>query len=357
MRILKGNPVSRGIALGKVFIYKAFLADVHESYFEKGLEKEHYEKYKDAVKAAEVELEAIVTSLNESPEKAKIFSAHIEILNDEEVEEGVKEMIFSDHAMPDFAVDMVFTEFAILLSKAKDPLIAARAADLRDVRNRVLRILKGEKENNLANLPERVVVVAHDLLPSDTATLDRKHVMGIITEVGGATSHTAIIARGYKIPAVLGVSEATEIMKDGEIIVVDALGGKVLLEPDDETIREFEIKLAAYLKDERETSEYLEKIPMVASGEKFSIGLNVGSTEPDEGSKYSDFVGLFRTEFLYMESEHMPTEEEQFVAYKKVLANAMGNPVTLRTLDIGGDKSLRYLVLPKEDNPFLAIEP
>ena len=122
---------------------------------------------------------------------------------------------------------------------------------------------------------------------------------------------------------------------------------------DDETIREFEIKLAAYLKDEREAGEYLEKIPMVASGEKFSIGLNVGSTEPDEGSKYSDFVGLFRTEFLYMESEHMPTEEEQFVAYKKVMINAMGNPVTLRTLDIGGDKSLRYLVLPKEDNPFL----
>ena len=179
MRILKGNPVSRGIALGKVFVYKAFSADVHESYFEKGLEKEHYQSYRAAVHEAELELEAIVASLSiESPEKAKIFSAHIEILNDEEVEEGVKDMIFSDHAMPDYAVDMVFTEFAILLSKAKDALIAARAADLRDVRNRVLRILKGEKENNLANLPERVIVVAHDLLPSDTATLDRKHVMG-----------------------------------------------------------------------------------------------------------------------------------------------------------------------------------
>lgn len=354
MRILKGNPVSRGIALGKVFVYKAFTADVHESYFEAGLEKEQYHKYKDAVQAAEAELEAIVTSLSaESPEKAKIFTAHIEILNDEEVEEGVKDMIFSDHSMPDYAVDMVYTEFAILLGKAKDPLIAARAADLRDVRNRVLRILKGEKENNLAHLPEKVIVVAHDLLPSDTATLDRKHVMGIITEVGGATSHTAIIARGYKIPAVLGVTDATEIMKDGEIIVVDALAGRVLLEPEDETIREFEMKLTQYIKEERETSEFLDKIPLVASGEKYSVGLNIGSIEPDDGHKYSDFVGLFRTEFLYMESEHMPTEEEQFEAYKKVLANAMGNPVTLRTLDIGGDKSLRYLVLPKEENPFL----
>lgn len=354
MRILKGNPVSRGIALGKVFVYKAFMADVHESYFEAGLERDYLKKYQDAVQAAQAELEAIVASLSvESPEKAKIFTAHIEILNDEEVDEEVKEMILGGRAMPDYAVDMVFTEFAILLSKAKDSLIAARAADLRDVRNRVLRILKGEKENNLAHLPSKVIVVAHDLLPSDTATLDRKHVMGIITEVGGATSHTAIIARGYKIPAVLGVSDATEIMKDGEVIVVDALAGRVLLEPDKETIREFEAKLAQFIKDERETSEYLDKIPLVASGERYSIGLNIGSTEPDDGFKYSDFVGLFRTEFLYMESEHMPTEEEQFEAYKKVLANAMGNPITLRTLDIGGDKSLRYLVLPKEDNPFL----
>lgn len=354
MRILKGNPVSRGIALGKVFVYKAFMADVHESYFEVGQEKEYFKTYQDAVKAAEAELEAIVENLSaEFPEKAKIFSAHIEILNDEEVDEGVKDMIFSDHAMPDYAVDMVYTEFAILLGKAKDPLIAARAADLRDVRNRVLRILKGEKENNLAHLPSKVIVVAHDLLPSDTATLDRKQVMGIITEVGGATSHTAIIARGYKIPAVLGVTDATEIMKDEEIIVLDALAGKVLLEPDKDTIRDFETKLAQYVKDELETGEYLNRIPLVASGEKFSVGLNVGGTEPDEGFKYSDFVGLFRTEFLYMESEHMPTEEEQFQAYRKVLANAMGNPVTLRTLDIGGDKSLRYLVLPKEENPFL----
>ena len=354
MRILKGNPVSRGIALAKVYVYKAFKADVHESYFEAGQEAAKFKQFTDAVAAAEAELDAIVASLSvESPEKAKIFTAHIEILNDEEVAEEVKDMIFSSKAMPDYAVDMVFTEFAILLEKAKDSLIAARAADLRDVRNRVLRILKGEKEQNLANLREKVVVVAHDLLPSDTATLDRSHVMGIVTEVGGATSHTAIIARSYKIPAVLGVPEATEIMQNGDMIVLDALKGQVLLEPERATISEYEVKLEEFLKSEKQTAEYLGRIPLVASGERFSVGLNIGSIEPDEGFKYVDFVGLFRTEFLYMESEHMPTEDEQFAAYKKVLANAMGNPVTLRTLDIGGDKSLRYLVLPKEDNPFL----
>lgn len=354
MRILKGNPVSRGIALGKVYIYKAFKADVHESYFEAGNEDEQFQKFKDSVLIAEKELNQIVESMSEeSPEKAKIFTAHAEILLDEEVEESVREMIYDSRAMPDYAVHEVFSDFADLLEKAKDPLIAARAADLRDVRNRVLRILKGEKEQNLSNLRENCIVVAHDLLPSDTATMDRKRVMGIITEVGGATSHTAILARGYKIPALLGVSDATEILKNGDNVILDALQGRILVDPEKSTVNEYQDILVAYVKEERETSEYLDKIPLVASGERYSVGLNIGGTEPEEGFKYVDFVGLFRTEFLYMGSDYMPTEQEQFDAYKKVLANAMGNPVTLRTLDIGGDKTLRYMAMPKEDNPFL----
>lgn len=354
MKVLKGNPVSRGIALGKIYVYKAFKADVHESYFVEGKEAENFQKFKEAVTIAENELNEIVAKMTtESPEKAKIFTAHTEILLDEEVEEGVREMIFESRAMPDYAVDEIFTQFATLLEKAKDPLIAARAADLRDVRNRVLRILKGEQENNLSNLKENCIVVAHDLLPSDTATMDRQHVMGIITEVGGATSHTAILARGYKIPALLGVSEATQILKNDDSVILDALKGLVILEPDQETIQDYKDQLVVFIKEELETSEYLDKIPVVASGERYSVGLNIGGTEPDEGFKVVDFIGLFRTEFLYMGSDTMPTELEQLEAYKKVLANALGNPVTLRTLDIGGDKTLRYMALPKEDNPFL----
>jgi len=177
--------------------------------------------------------------------------------------------------------------------------------------------------------------------------------MGIITEVGGAPSHNAILAQGYKIPAVLGVPEATKIVQNGDMVILDALKGEVLLEPYRATIAEYEVKLKEFLKSEKQSAEFLNRIPLVATGERFSVGLNIGTTEPDEGFKYVDFVGLFRTEFVYMESEHMPTEDEQFAAHRKVLANAMGNPVTLRTLDIGGDKSLRYLALPKEDNPFL----
>ena len=156
-----------------MYIYKAFKADVHESYFEAGNEDEQFQKFKDSVLIAEKELNQIVESMSEeSPEKAKIFTAHAEILLDEEVEEGVREMIYDSRAMPDYAVHEVFSDFADLLEKAKDPLIAARAADLRDVRNRVLRILKGEKEQNLSNLRENCIVVAHDLLPAITATMD-----------------------------------------------------------------------------------------------------------------------------------------------------------------------------------------
>lgn len=354
MKMLRGNPISRGIALGKLYIYKAFKPDVYESYCEAGEEQKQFQRFNTAVKIAAEELDQIVKSLTaDSPDKAKIFTAHKEILYDEEVAEQVEEMIVDSRAMPDYAVDVVFTQFADLLSQVDDPLIAARATDLFDVRNRVLRILQGEKERNLSSLAEEVIIVAHDLLPSDTATLDREKVLGIITEVGGETSHTAIIARSYKIPAVLGVPEATQVLKNDQFAVLDALEGKVLLDPDAAIVAEYEQKYVEFEKAEAEANQYLDKPSLTASGESFSIGLNIGSDEPNESVKYCDFIGLFRTEFLYMESDHMPTEEEQFKAYKRVLANAHGRPVTLRTLDIGGDKSLAYMALPEEDNPFL----
>ncbi len=354
MNVLKGNPISRGIASGKLFIYKAFTPDIRESYFEAGEEQKHLEQFNSAVKKAAKELDRIYDSLaSESPDKANIFAAHKEILFDEEVAEDVGNLILEDQAMPDYAVDKVFTEFADMLSKIDDPLIAARSTDLLDVRNRVLRILQGKEERNLSVLTEEVIIVAHDLLPSDTATLDREKVLGIITEIGGATSHTAIIARSYKIPAVLGVPDATKILLNDQFIILDALKGEVILDPDDDTKEKYERKLTDFIKDEVEANKYLDKPAVTADGETYHVGLNIGSAEPDENIKFADFVGLFRTEFLYMESDHMPTEEEQFKAYKKVLANMMGKPVTLRTLDIGGDKSLKYMTLPKEDNPFL----
>lgn len=353
-KILKGNPVSAGLAAGKVYIYKAFTCDVFETYFDEGHEQEYLGIFKDAVKAADVELTAIVDSMTaKNDDKAKIFIAHKEILADEDMMDEVVMAITDERAMPDYAVERVYREFATMLSKAKDPLIAARAADIRDVRNRLLRILHGEQEKNLSKLKEKVIVVAHDLLPSDTATLDRQNVLGIITEVGGATSHSAIIARSYKLPAILGVAEATAILRDNDNIILDALDGTIRINPADSVMTEYREKLKKYEEDSRITEEYLWRDLQTSDGIKLDIGLNVGSPAPDAAYSQVDFVGLFRTEFLYMESDHMPTENEQFEAYKKVIENAKGRPVTLRTLDIGGDKTLKYLDMPKEDNPFL----
>lgn len=353
-RILKGNPVSAGLACGKVFIYKAFTCDVYETYFEAGHEDEYLAQFDAAAQAADQELAALVEMMSQKDEdKAKIFVAHQEILADEDMIEEVRAAITDDRAMPDYAVEHVFDEYAMLLGKAKDPLIAARAADIRDVRNRLLRILHGEEEKNLSRLAEKVIVVAHDLLPSDTATLDRENVLGIVTEVGGATSHSAIIARGYKLPAVLGVSVATEVLKDGEEVILDALDGTVILNPSDTQKAEYKTRLAQFDEDARITEKYLTRELRTADDVKLDIGLNIGSADPDPAYEQVDFIGLLRSEFLYMNSDHMPTEEEQFAAYRKVLENAKGRPVTLRTLDIGGDKTLKYMEMPHEDNPFL----
>ena len=254
---------------------------------------------------------------------------------------------------PDYAIEKVFDEFTVLLSKVADPLIAGRAADLQDVKRRLLRVYQGKEEKNLSTLTEDVIVVAHDLLPSDTATLNRQHVKGIVTEIGGSNSHSAILARSFQIPAVLGVADAMKQIPDGEFLSIDALSGILVVNPDKDEQQAFLEKRRVFLEKRKIEEQYLDKAGATKDGYSIQIGINVGSTDFDVPKTQFDFVGLFRTEFLYMENTHLPTEEEQFEAYKKVLEHAKGNPVTLRTLDIGGDKTLPYMELPEEENPFL----
>ncbi len=352
--ILNGNPVSPGIALGKAFLYKAFSCEVPEAYFEKGQETKYIEILETALSEVHRELDELIETLTLADEdKANIFIAHKEILDDEEILEMIHDAIETEHKFPDFAVKCVFDEFIELLGKVKDSLIAARTADLSDVCNRILRVLKGEKEKNLSSLPESVIVVAHDLLPSDTVTIDRKHVAGIITEAGGSTSHSAIIARSYQIPAVVGLSQALEVIRDGMLVAMDAVSGKIIVNPSNEEIDHNREKAEVFRKQQEETEKYLDKPTVTADGESIEIGINIGSDSFDVPLNRYDFVGLFRTEFLYMENDHFPTEEEQFEAYKSVLKNVGGKTVTLRTLDIGGDKTLEYMQLPAEENPFL----
>lgn len=352
--ILKGNPVSPGIAVGKAYLYKAFACDVSEAYFEKGYEANYIGIFEEALAQARRELEDMIASFaEEDADKAKIFIAHREMLHDEEILDCIRDAIVNGKKRPDFAVNSVFGEFIELLAKAKNPLIAARTADLCDVRNRLLRVLRGEKEKNLSALPKNVIVVAHDLLPSDTATIDRAHVAGIITETGGFTSHTAIIARSYQIPAVLGVSRAAKVLTDGALLALDAVAGEITVAPSEEVLEQSRKKSNVFKKQCEAVKKYLGKPAKTADGESVEIGVNISSEKFDIPAENYDTVGLFRTEFLYMENDHLPTEEEQFEAYKRVLKNAAGKTVTLRTLDIGGDKTLPYMQLPKEDNPFL----
>lgn len=353
-KILTGNAVSAGIALAKAYRYEPLLLTVTEGCFLAGEEEEQLQVFRDAVCLAGKELETLYESLRgEDESKAKIFAAHKEILEDEEILEEIQTAIEDERMYADSAIQKVFDEFAEILSNVENPLIAGRASDLQDVKNRLLRICLGKEEKNLAGLSEDVIVIAHDLLPSDTATMNRERVKGIVTEIGGFNSHSAILARSFQIPAVLGVVGAITEIPDGALLSLDALSGEVILFPGEDEIAENELKKQSFLQKRREEEQYLEKPAVMKDGTQIQIGINVGSAEFEVPESQFDFVGLFRTEFLYMENISVPSEEEQFEAYKKVIENAKGHPVTLRTLDIGGDKTLPYMELPKEENPFL----
>ena len=353
-KVLSGNPVSAGIAFAKAYVYYPLELKVTEGYFAAGEEEKNMKAFRDALDLAEQELTQLYEDLSKEDEsKAKIFAAHKEFLEDEEILDEIQMAIEDDRMNPDYAIDKVFSEFASILSNVPDPLIAGRAADLHDVKNRLIRICQGKSEKNLANLSEDVIVVAHDLLPSDTATMDRAHVKGIVTQIGGSNSHSAILARSFQIPAVLGVANAMTEIPDGCMVAMDALTGELVLSPTEAEVAAYEQKKVIFLEKKAEEEKYLDKPAVMKDGTKVQIGINVGSADFDVPGAQFDFVGLFRTEFLYMENTCLPSEEEQFEAYKKVLENAKGHPVTLRTLDIGGDKTLPYMELPKEENPFL----
>jgi phosphotransferase system enzyme I (PtsI) len=227
--------------------------------------------------------------------------------------------------------------------------------DFDDVRKRLIRLWYRVKEGGLGVLTEPVIVAARDLLPSDTASLDRKKVLAILTEAGGTTSHSAIIARSYEIPAILGIPDLMNRVRQGQTLAVDAGAGEAVLDPDPDTVKVYERRRAEFLRETMETKKFLGPEARTACGVHIDIGLNIGGADEQElaGEAYTDLVGLFRTEFLYMGRASLPSEEEQFAVYKKVLQRYGKRPVTLRTLDIGGDKTLSSMDLPKEDNPVL----
>ncbi len=350
----QGNPVSAGIACAKAYVYVPGKLATEPEYFPEGQEEAKYGEFQEACARAEQELTALYDRMcTEDADKAKIFSAHRELLADEEILEEIREVICGEHMTPDSAVSRVYTEFAELLAGVEDPLIAGRAADLADVRDRLLRILTGQEKGDLSHFTEDVILIAEDLLPSDTATMDRVHIRGILAENGGANSHSAILARSYGIPAILGIPKVTKEIQTGTVVAMDALTGEVFADPCEETLQNIREKQLEFALKKEAEQNFRNRPAMTKDGTQIKIGINIGSPEFDAPTGQYDFIGLFRTEFLYMEGEELPDEEKQFTAYRQVVQRAKDRPVTLRTLDIGGDKTLPYMELPKEDNPFL----
>lgn len=313
----------------------------------------------EALATSQQELEAIKErTLQELGEKkAEIFESHLLILNDPELLTPVRDKISSENATAEYALDETSKQFISMFENMKSAYLRERAADMRDVTKRVLTHLLGLNYVNPADISEEVIVIAEDLTPSDTAQLNRKYVKGFTTNIGGRTSHSAIMARSLEIPAVVGTKDVLSQVNSGDMIIVDGLDGTVIVNPSAEVIDEYKSKRDNHLRQIEEWKK-LREVPTVSKdGVHVELAANIGTPNDVTGvlENGGEGVGLYRTEFLYMGRTELPSEEVQFNAYKTVLEKMEGKPVVVRTLDIGGDKELPYLDLPKEMNPFLGF--
>lgn len=353
---LQGIAASDGIAIAKVYTLtepdlsfsKVSVEDTENeiSRLEKALE----------VSTKEIELIKETALKNLGEEEAQVFEAHLMVLSDPELVGQVKDAITSQKVNAEHALKEVSDMFISIFAGMEDnPYMQERAADIRDVSKRILANLLGVKIPSPATIKDEVVVVAGDLTPSDTAQLNRKYVKAFVTDIGGRTSHSAIMARSLEIPAIVGTKEITSLAKDGDLIIIDGLSGDVFLNPSEDVVAEYRAKAEAFAAQQAEWEKLKDADTFTKDGHQVELAANIGTPKDLEGVIHNgaEGVGLYRTEFLYMDSHDMPTEEDQFEAYKAVLEGMNGKPVVVRTMDIGGDKELPYLPLPHEMNPFL----
>ncbi|WHE07503.1 phosphoenolpyruvate--protein phosphotransferase [Thermoanaerobacterium thermosaccharolyticum] len=355
--MLKGVAASPGIAIGKVFLYTKKFAEINTRNIDESMVKDEIAKFENALKLTKEQIEKIKekTEKEFGKDKAEIFEAHLMLANDPELYDSVINMIKTEHVTADNAVNNVIEQHASMMESLDDKYLKERAVDLRDVGSRIINNLLGIVNVNLSELDEDVIIIAKDLTPSDTATMKKDKVLGFATDVGGRTLHTAIMARSLEIPAVVGTGNVTQNVAGGEIAIVDGSEGIVIINPSDDILKEYEDKLNKY-KIRIEKLKELKDLPAVTTdGKQSMLVANIGTPKDVEGAlkNGAEGIGLFRTEFLYMNRNDFPSEEEQFEAYKYVAEKMNGKPVTIRTLDIGGDKKLPYLNMPDEMNPFL----
>ncbi|CEQ27786.1 phosphoenolpyruvate--protein phosphotransferase [Paraclostridium sordellii] len=352
----KGTGASPGIALGNALVIEHSELNIEKRNIE-NIEAE-IEKLQSAVETSRIELEKVKerAKVELGEHEAEIFEAHLLVLADPELIDQTISKIKDEKVNADFALNEVKDMFVSIFEAMDNEYMRERAADIKDVTNRVLRHILGVKVVDLSALDEEVILIAHDLTPSDTATMNKKMVLGFLTNIGGRTSHTAIMARTLEIAAIVGLNDATDQIKDGDFIVFNGETGEVIINPDEETINQYR-KLKAKHDEEKEAlKQLIGKASSTLDERHVELAGNIGSPNDLDGLLKNDAegVGLYRTEFLYMDKEDdFPTEQEQYEAYKAVLEGMNGKPIVIRTLDIGGDKELKYFKMDEEMNPFL----
>jgi phosphotransferase system enzyme I (PtsI) len=356
---LKGIAASGGIALGKAFLYVKEAPVIPQGNISESDVPAEEAKLDSALQATREQLKALRDKAGREMTKgeAEVFGAHLMFLDDPEFVGAARARIREGLIGAAAAVHAVTEELIAEFSAIEDAYFRERAADVADVGGRIVRNILGVREKDLFAMEPGSVVIAHDLTPSETAQLNRDRVAGFALDVGGKTSHTAIMARSLELPAVLGLTDITQNVRDGQPIIVDGSAGVVIIEPDAATAQEYAKKREAYLKEQAELMALKELPAETADGHRVELAANIGNPQnADTALKYgAEGVGLYRTEFLFMDTDAMPGEDVQFEAYRQVLEKMGDRPVIIRTLDIGGDKKLAYLPMDDEMNPFLGL--
>lgn len=354
-KLINGIAASDGVAIAKAYLLvEPDLSFTNEKVTDTDAE---IQKFRNALEASKIELTKIRNNAEKQlgPDKAAIFDAHLLVLDDPELIQPIEDKIANEKVSAPEALDEVTSQFITIFESMDNEYMRERAADIRDVSKRVLAHLLGVGLPNPSMIDESVVIVGNDLTPSDTAQLNKEFVQGFVTNIGGRTSHSAIMSRSLEIAAVVGTKSVTKEVKQGDMVIVDGITGDVIVDPTEDELIAYQNKRERFFEDKKELQKLRDAETVTIDGEHAELAANIGTPDDLYGvmENGAEGIGLYRTEFLYMGRDQMPTEDEQFEAYKKVLETMKDKRVVVRTLDIGGDKELPYLNLPKEMNPFL----
>ena len=355
--MISGILASPGIAFGKALLLKEDEIVINQGKISADQIDAEINRFLEARTKSAAQLEAIKEMAGRTfgEEKEAIFEGHIMLLEDEELEGDIRSFIKDNKASADKAIYEVIEQYAKMMADLDDPYLRERATDFRDIGTRLVKNVLGIAVVNLSTIDEEVILVAKDLTPSETAQINLKYVLGFVTDIGGRTSHTSIMARSLELPAIVGTNDITARVNNGDMLILDGINNQIIINPTAEQLAEAK-KFQAQFQAEKDELAKLKDLPAITlDGHQVEVCANIGTVKDTEGAirNGAEGVGLYRTEFLFMDRDALPTEEEQFKAYKEVAEAMPDQPIIVRTMDIGGDKELPYMNFPKEMNPFL----